>query len=77
MTTRKWQVFLEYDPEEDVWLTEVPELNGLATYGATRQEAIDNTVEAITGYLEAARLEGIEIPDEPKGELIQLEVGAA
>jgi predicted RNase H-like HicB family nuclease len=75
MTTRQFQVLLEWDPDDQVWVTYVPALNYLSTFGTTREEALANTVEAITGYLEAAQQEGIPIP--PSGtvaELVQIEV---
>ena len=62
MTTRKYKVLLEWDEESGAWVTHVPTLDYLSTFGATREEAIDNTREAILGYIEAATKEGIPIP---------------
>jgi predicted RNase H-like HicB family nuclease len=66
---------LEWDAEESVWVSYVPALNHLSTYGATREEALAETKEAILGYLEAAEKEHIEVP-EPAGsiELTELEI---
>jgi predicted RNase H-like HicB family nuclease len=47
-----FKVVLEYDPEEDCWVTYVPALDNVSTWGKTREEALDNTEEAIIGYLE-------------------------
>jgi len=72
---RQFQVFVEYDPAEKAWVTYVPALDHLSTFGTTREEVITNTREAILGYLEAAELEGIELAIEPTAaELIQLAV---
>lgn len=71
---RQYQVLLEWDPDEDVWVTYVPTLDHLSTYGDTREEVLANTREAILGYLEAATLEGIPIPEDHPVELIQLNV---
>ena len=58
MKTRTFKVLLECDAEDGVWVTTVPALDGLSTYGETRDEAIEQTREAILGYLEAAQREG-------------------
>ena len=63
MTTRNFKVLLEWDAEAETWVTYVPTLNHLSTFGETRQEALENTREAILGYLEAAVKEGIPVPE--------------
>jgi predicted RNase H-like HicB family nuclease len=63
---------LEWDPEAGVWVTYVPTLNGLSTFGETKELALANTREAILGCLEAAEKEGIPIPE--PGEMVDLEV---
>ncbi|MSQ09434.1 MAG: type II toxin-antitoxin system HicB family antitoxin [Dehalococcoidia bacterium] len=75
MTTQKFDVVLEWDADESLWVTQVPALDHLSTYGDTREEALANTREAIAGYLEAAAQEGITIPDiVSRPELLDLEV---
>jgi predicted RNase H-like HicB family nuclease len=59
---RRYHVLLEWDSEDHVWVTFVPALNDLSTFGETREEALANTQEAIEGYLEAAAKEGITVP---------------
>lgn len=71
-TTHNYHVLLEWDPEAGVWVTYVPTLNGLSTFGTTREDALVNTREAILGYLEAAQKEGIPVPE--PAELVNLEV---
>jgi predicted RNase H-like HicB family nuclease len=61
MTTQHFQILMEWDPEDEVWVTHVSALNALSTFGETRQEALANTREAIEGYFEAAAKEGIEL----------------
>ncbi len=63
MTMRRFQAILEWDADEQVWVTHVPALGHLSTYGDTREEALENTREAIIGYLEAARKEGLPVPE--------------
>ncbi|MBI4492525.1 MAG: type II toxin-antitoxin system HicB family antitoxin [Chloroflexi bacterium] len=55
---------MEWDPESQAWVTYVPALNYLSTFGETREEALENTREAILGYLEAAAIEGVPVPEE-------------
>ena len=62
MPVRSFQVMLEWDSDDNVWVTYVPTLDFLSTYGDTKDEAIANTREAIVGYLEAALKEGISMP---------------
>jgi predicted RNase H-like HicB family nuclease len=74
--TQRFQVLLEWDSEDQVWVTHVPVLNSLSTFGDTREEALANTREAIEGYFEAAAKEGIPVFDRQL-ELLDLEVAVA
>jgi predicted RNase H-like HicB family nuclease len=70
-----YQVFVEYDPAEKAWVTYVPALDHLSTFGTTREEAIEHTREAIVGYIEAAEREGIKLNIEPiAAELVEIAV---
>jgi predicted RNase H-like HicB family nuclease len=72
---REFQVFVEYDPTEEAWVTYVPALDHLSTFGSTRDEALASTREAILGYLEAAENAGIKLNPEPTiTELIKIAV---
>ena len=78
MVTRHFPVVLEWDEEDQVWVTYVPTLGHLSTFGETRQEALDNTREAILGYLEASEKEGLPIPaDASQVELVDVDVATA
>lgn len=78
MDIRRYKVLLEWDPAEHVWVTTVPALNGISTYGETREEAIAQTREAILGYLEELQQEGIALPESTgDAELIDVEVALA
>lgn len=55
-------------------MTFVPALDALSTYGDTREEALEQTREAILGYLEAADKEGLTVPPEVEAEVVELEV---
>ncbi len=72
---RQFQVIVEYDPAEGAWVTYVPALDHLSTFGTTRDEALASTREAILGYLEAAEIEGIELAVEPTpAELVEIAI---
>lgn len=72
---RRFKVLLEWDAGDDVWVSYVPTLGYLSTYGDTREDALEQTREAILGYLEAAAKEGIPVPPpEVETEVVDLEV---
>ena len=56
-----FKVILEWDSESEVWVTFVPELGGISTFGETKQEAIAMTEDMIKGHVEAFGSE----PSEP------------
>lgn len=75
MTTHRFSVVLEEDTAEGVWVTTVPALNGLSTFGATREEALSETREAILGYLEALAKDNLPVPPgDGVIELVEVEV---
>ncbi|MBF0495333.1 MAG: type II toxin-antitoxin system HicB family antitoxin [Deltaproteobacteria bacterium] len=61
MARHHFKVLLEFDKTDNLWVTYVPGLNYLSTFGETREEALQNTREAIAGYFEAAEKEGMPI----------------
>jgi len=61
---RHFRVIVEWDDEEKVFITHVPALNNLSTFGETKDEALMNTREAILGYIEAAQKEGISFKED-------------
>ena len=78
MGTHRFKVLLEWDQEESVWVTYVPALNHLSTFGKTREEALEQTREAILGYFEAATKESLPLAiQEPELELLDLDVAIA
>jgi predicted RNase H-like HicB family nuclease len=60
--TLPFEVRMEWDPDDKMWVTYVPALNNLSTYGDTYQQALEQTREAILGYLEAADKEQLPLP---------------
>lgn len=78
MATRRYRALVEWDAESEAWVTYVPALNHLSTYGETREEALAQTREAILGYLEAAEKSGVPVSDGgPEIEIVDIEVATA
>ena len=50
--------------EDGYWVAEVPSLPGCVSQGKTKAEAIDNIREAIDGWVEAAKANGLAVPNE-------------
>mgnify|MGYP000630992195 CR=1 FL=1 len=59
----RFRVLINVD-EDGVYVAECPTLPGCISQGATRQEAVENVREAISGYLEslAAHNEPVPLP---------------
>jgi len=70
----EYKVVLEYDTEEECWVTFVPSLDDISTWGNSKEEAIDNTREAIAGYLEALKKEGLPLPPSRTVEIAEVVV---
>lgn len=70
----EFKVILEYDKEERCWVTYVPSLDNISTWGKTREEALKNTEEAILGYLEALKKERLPLPEPKPIELAEVVV---
>ena len=58
-----FKIALEWDAEDHVWISHVPELGDISTYGDTLEEAVTQTREAILGYLQTAAEQRIPLPD--------------
>lgn len=70
----EYKVVLEYDTEEECWVTFVPSLDDISTWGKSKEEALDNTREAIAGYLEALKKEGLPFPPSRAVEIAEVVV---
>lgn len=67
----KYRVLVE--PEEDGgYVAEVPALPGCISQGASRQEALENVKEAISGYLESLEAHGEPIPPPISEEIVEV-----
>lgn len=78
MTTRRFNVLVERDHDGELWVTYVPALGYLSTYGDTREEALERTREAVIGYFEAAAGERLPVPDaDVPLDIVEIEVAAS
>lgn len=50
--------------EDGFWVAECPSLPGCISQGKTKEEAITNIKEAITGYIEALKEDNLPVPEE-------------
>ncbi len=53
-----------YPGEDGFWVVECPSLPGCISQGKTKEEAIANIREAITGYIAALEEDNLPVPDE-------------
>ncbi len=67
----KYEIILYWSREDDAFVAEVPELPGCMAHGATQQEALSNTEDAIGLWIDAAKEFNDPIPD-PKGQRLML-----
>jgi predicted RNase H-like HicB family nuclease len=65
----KYEIIIYWSEEDDLYVTEVPELPGCMADGKTYEEALKNTQKIIEEWIETAKELGREIP-KPKGRLM-------
>jgi len=53
-----------YPGEDGYWVAECPSLPGCISQGGTKEEAIASINEAIQGYVEALKEDGLPVPIE-------------
>ncbi len=63
MQTRTLHVGIVFEPDEGGWHVFAPALKGVHSFGATREEARQNVIEAIQLWLETALDEGLPVPE--------------
>ncbi len=67
----KYRIIIEPD-EDGIFVAEVPSLPGCISQGKTRQEAIVNVKEAISGYLESLQKHNEPVPPSITEEIIEI-----
>ncbi|MBD3285249.1 hypothetical protein GF338_02820 [candidate division WOR-3 bacterium] len=53
-----------YPGEDGYWVVECPSLPGCVSQGKTKEEAVANIKEAIQGYIETLKEDGLPVPEE-------------
>ncbi|MDI6735039.1 MAG: type II toxin-antitoxin system HicB family antitoxin [bacterium] len=53
-----------YPGEDGYWVAECPSLPGCISQGKIKGEAINNIKEAINGYINALKEDGLALPEE-------------
>jgi antitoxin HicB len=69
----KFRVVLQSD-EDGFIVAEVPALPGCISQGATRDQALSNIREAITGYLDSLKAHGDPIPPPIDEEVVEVSI---
>jgi len=67
----RYRVLIEQD-EDGVFVAECPALPGCVSQGATRQEALENIKDAITGYLGSLQKRNEPIPPPIEEETVEI-----
>lgn len=62
----KYEVIIYWSAEDEVFVSEVPELPGCTAHGDTQEAALANTQEAVQLWIDTAEEFGDPVP-EPKG----------
>ncbi len=70
----KYRIIIEQD-EDDMYIVECPALPGCVSQGKTRQEAIENIQDAISGYLTSLKKHNEPIPPSVTEEIVEVDFG--
>ncbi|MBE9241449.1 type II toxin-antitoxin system HicB family antitoxin [Synechocystis salina] len=55
---------ITYKDEDNYWIAECPSLKGCISQGETKEIALKNIKEAISGHISALEEDGLPIPEE-------------
>jgi predicted RNase H-like HicB family nuclease len=58
----QYSIIIQWSDRNNAYLVNVPELPGCHTHGDTYQEALQNALEVIELWIEAAEKDGLPIP---------------
>lgn len=67
----KYRIIIEQD-EDGVFVAKCPTLPGCISQGKTRQEAMENIKDAITGYLESLEKHNEPIPPPIQEDIVEV-----
>ncbi len=63
-TVLRMRQVIIYPGEDGFWVAECPSLPGCVSQGRSREEAIANAREAIDGYVQVLKEDGLPVPEE-------------
>ena len=66
----EYSIFMQYDPQDKIYVTSVPELQGCMAHGETKEEALKEIEIAENLWLESANDMNIEIPEPLKSTIM-------
>ena len=69
----KFRVFIKQD-EDGMFVSEVPKLPGCISQGDTRESAIINIKDAISGYIASLKKHGEPIPCSIDEEIVEIHI---
>lgn len=61
-SARQFAVVIQWSPEDQVYIAEIPQLRGAITHGETPAEAAEMATEAAALWIRMARSTGEQIP---------------
>ena len=59
----KYKIDITWDPEDEIYVARVPELDGCMSHGKNEFEALKNVSKAMEGWIRTARQFKMEIPE--------------
>ena len=71
MMKMKYRIEIEQD-EDNKFIVECPSLPGCISQGTTRQEALTNIKDAISGYLQSLKKHGEPIPPSIDEDIVEI-----
>lgn len=60
---KEYATYIQFDPEDNIFVASVPELKGCTAHGETRQKALEELEIAKELWIETAIEEGVELPE--------------
>lgn len=59
----EYSIFMQYDPQDKIYVASVPELQGCMAHGKTKEEALKEIEVAKELWIETAKEDGLPIPE--------------
>lgn len=63
MNTLHYSISIQWEPKDQIFIARVPELKGCVAHGITYQEALDQIMDAMQGWIEDAVAAGEQLPE--------------